>query len=97
MMYWSGHMSTAGWILSVLWTLIVVALVVAGIVWLISTLGDRGAGARSREGSAREILDRRLARGEITLDQYEELRNAVDDQTRAGTGGRPSPPAGVSS
>ena len=25
-MYWNGHMSAAGWILSVLWTLIIIAL-----------------------------------------------------------------------
>jgi uncharacterized membrane protein len=77
MMYWTGHMSTAGWILSVLWTLIIVALVVAGIVWLVSTLSNREAGGSTSSASAREILDRRLASGEITVEQYQQLRETL--------------------
>ena len=77
MMYWNGHMSTAGWILSVLWTLIIVALVVAGIVWLVSTLSNREAGGSTSSASAREILDRRLASGEITSEQYQQLRETL--------------------
>jgi putative membrane protein len=80
MMYWNGHMSTAGWILSILWTLIIVALVVAGIVWLVSALGNRGADARAPSSgpSAREILDRRLASGELTPEQYQQLRDTIE-------------------
>ena len=80
MMYWNGHMSTAGWILSVLWTLIIVALVVAGIVWLVSTLSNREAGGSTSSASAREILDRRLASGEITVEQYQQLRHTLADE-----------------
>jgi putative membrane protein len=81
-MYWNGHMSAAGWILSVLWTLIIIALVVAGILWLISALGNRDAArsASARPGeSAREILDRRLAAGELTVEQYKQLRETLGD------------------
>ena len=80
MMYWNGHMSTAGWILSVLWTLIIVALVVAGIVWLVSTLSNREAGGSTSSASAREILDRRLASGEITVEQYQQLRDTLSGE-----------------
>ncbi|HEY7893143.1 MAG TPA: hypothetical protein VIC05_13130 [Solirubrobacteraceae bacterium] len=81
MMYWNGHMSTGGWIISVLWTVIVLALVAAAIVWLISALSrgnpvDRSAVDRS-EASAREIIDRRLAQGEITIAEYGRLRDAL--------------------
>src|SRR5512142_2814679 len=81
-MYWNGHMSTGGWILSVLWTVIIIALVIAGIVWLVSALNNRGSGATAssgpaRGGSARDILDRRLASGELTIEQYQELRDAL--------------------
>jgi putative membrane protein len=78
-------MSTAGWILSILWTLIIVALVVAGIVWLVSALGSRGADARAPSSgpSAREILDRRLASGELTLEQYHQLRDTIEDPANA--------------
>ena len=81
MMDWRGHMSTGGWILSVLWTLIIVALVVAGIVWLISALSTRGAAPQASGASAREILDRRLASGELTIEQHQHLRAAIGDAT----------------
>lgn len=77
MMYGNGHMSTAGWILSVLWTLIIIALVIAGIVWLVSTLSKREARGPAPGGSAREILDRRLASGELTIEQYQRLHDTL--------------------
>lgn len=85
-MYWNGHMSTGGWILSVLWTLIIIALVVAAIVWLISALSNRDTRPPAAEGSgrsAREILDRRLASGELTVEQYTELRETIGDPVPA--------------
>ena len=81
-MYWNGHMSTGGWILSVLWTLIIIALVGGGVVWLVTALGSRDKGAAPPEASgesAREILDRRLAGGELTVEQYQQLREALGD------------------
>jgi putative membrane protein len=94
MMYWTGHMSTGGWILSVLWTLTIVALVVAGIVWLVSTLGSRGTAPRTSGPSARETLDRRLASGELTIEQYEKLRAAIGDPPSVAR--EPRPPTAVS-
>ena len=79
MMYWGNHMSAGGWILSVLWTLIIVVLIVAGIVWLVSARSSRGSGPQAQEASAREILDRRLASGELTIEQYRHLRETLDD------------------
>jgi putative membrane protein len=93
-MYWNGHMSAAGWILSVLWTLIIIALVVAGIVWLISALGNRENRGPTEEGSgtsSREILDRRLASGELSLEEYRQLRETIGDPApAAGTGPPPA-------
>ena len=97
-MYWNGHMSAAGWILSVLWTLIIIALLVAGIVWLISALGsreNRSAASEAREPSAREILDRRLASGELTVEQYEQLREKVGDPAPSAHGTGPPRPEGA--
>ena len=88
-MYWDGHMSAGGWILSVLWTLIIVALVVAGIVWLVSALGKREnpeAAAKGPEPSAREVLDRRLASGELTVEQYKQLRRTIGDPAPSADG-----------
>lgn len=67
---WDG-MGVAGWFLmTVLWVVLI-----AAIVWAVANLfparGPReGAGAERPE----EILDRRLARGEIDPATYDELR-----------------------
>jgi uncharacterized membrane protein len=81
MMYWNGHMTTGGWIISILWTLIIFALIAGAIAWLVSELSHRNPGTAdtSSEGSAREILDRRLAKGELTIEQHEQLRRAISD------------------
>ena len=63
MMYWGNHMSAGSWIFSIIGTLIMVALLVAAIVWLVSS---RRSTLQASSGSANEILDRRLASGEIT-------------------------------
>jgi putative membrane protein len=95
-MYRNGHMSAAGWILSVMWTVIIVALVVAGIVWLVSALSNREnrpAASQSSEASARETLDRRLARGELTVEEYKQLRETIGDPARSAGGTGPPRPA----
>ncbi len=86
MMDWNGHMTTAGWIASIVWMLIIVALVVAAVLFLLSGARTRGGGDRA---TAREILDRRLASGELTVDEYERLRRALRD----GSSGAMPPPA----
>jgi putative membrane protein len=93
MMYWNGHMTAAGWIIAILWTVIIFALIAGAIYWLASALGGRSrsdSGIRS-EGSAREILDRRLAKGELTVEQYRELREAIGGETPQAAESPPSP------
>lgn len=71
MMYWNGEWSWAGW-------LGMVVLMVAfwgALGWIVVT-AVRSSSPSSRE-SAVEILDRRLAQGELTLDEYRELRRAL--------------------
>ena len=89
-MDWSGHMSTAGWIFSVLWTVIIIALVVVAVVWLISALSERRDRGTAPARSARELLDERLASGELTIEQYEQLRDTLGDGS-AQTGSRQRP------
>ena len=47
--------------------------------------GSRGCGFRGgsskHEDSAREILDKRLAKGEITKEEYEEMRKSLSNET----------------
>jgi uncharacterized membrane protein len=72
-MMYGNHMSTGGWMLSIGATVIILTLIVAAIVWL--------ASARRREtgqdASPGEILDQRLATGEITVEQRDGLREAL--------------------
>ena len=98
MMYWNGHMTTAGWVVAILWTVIILALIVGAIAWLASALSNRDTNAAGSpvEGSAREILDRRLARGELSVEQYKELRDALGGEApRASPEPLPSRPAGA--
>jgi uncharacterized membrane protein len=76
-MMYGNHMGTGGWAFSIVATLIIVGLIVAGIVWFMSTRPDRRSG-HGEVASARQILDRRLASAEITADQYDRLRAKLD-------------------
>lgn len=77
MMYgWDDGMGAGGWVLMLfLW----VALIVT-IVWAITRLVPSrtgGNGREERKETPDEILDRRLARGEIDTDEYVKLRDAL--------------------
>ena len=72
---WSGHMRGWGggwmWLWGTLMMLTWVA-VIAAAVWLVArSLGD------GRPSRAREILDERYARGELTTDEYRERLDAL--------------------
>ena len=77
MMDFNGHMSTGGWIFSVLGLLILLALVVGLVAVLASTIGNRRAQEPANPESAQQILDRRLATGEITIEQYERMHESL--------------------
>lgn len=95
MTYWGDHMGAGAWIFSILGTLIIVALIVGVIVWVVQNTGSRGQAADSGASatSAREILDRRLASGEITIEQYEQLRETIDRPAQGVAGTGPPRPA----
>jgi uncharacterized membrane protein len=82
MMYWNGHMTAAGWAIAILWTVIILALIAGAIHWLVSELSRRSPreAEATGEGSARAILDRRLAKGELTVEHYKELRATLDGE-----------------
>jgi uncharacterized membrane protein len=91
MMYWGNHMGTSDWIFSILGTVILVGLIVALVVWVVSPRSDRGGSASATGESPREILDRRLAGGELTPEQYSQLHETLDG---AAANSRPRDPAG---
>jgi putative membrane protein len=79
-MHWDGHMWGGGfWLLTgVLFLLLVVALV-GFVVWLVvrassGTQAPPGAGG----SRARALLDERYARGEISTEEYQERRQALE-------------------
>jgi uncharacterized membrane protein len=94
MNYWNYHMTAGGRIFLGLMALLFFVLIVLCLVWLVKALfirghdDDGGSGSESASGdtastsqaatSAREILDLRLASGEITLDKYKGLRAAIN-------------------
>jgi putative membrane protein len=62
-----------GWIMMlVLW-----ALVIIGIVALVRFLNDRGGQSRSDAETPLEILRRRYAAGELTKEQFDEMKRNV--------------------
>ena len=73
---WNAGMGTGGWILMSLFWLLLVAGVVAVALRLFprdGNGGNGGNGGRRAEGAG-EILDRRLASGEIDHEAYDTLR-----------------------
>jgi putative membrane protein len=94
MMYWGNHMGTGDWIFSILGTLIIIGLIVALIAWAVSPSRDRGSSAATGE-SAREILDRRLASGELTVEQYQQLCETLGDDRSPTRDPRPTRPASL--
>lgn len=74
----SGHMDDWGagwWVLMALMMVVFWGLVIVGIVWLVRMLiGEH----RDHGGtSATELLDRRLASGEISPEEYRERRSIL--------------------
>ncbi len=70
------QMDAADWFLMALGLLVFAAL----LLWVGSTLAEKrhtGGEPPSEEDSALHLLDRRLARGEITIEQREEARRIV--------------------
>jgi putative membrane protein len=85
--HWDGGWTAGDWVLMSVGMLLFWALVVAGIVWLVRyTTGDRrtnGAGVSLDKPSgppartARDILDERYARGEISDEEYRTRRETL--------------------
>ncbi len=70
MMGWGGGMAPYGMIV---WILIL-ALLVAGVVWMIRAMTSSSGDLVGRRSSALDVLEERYARGEIKRDEYLEKR-----------------------
>ena len=79
-MYYDGgdHMGAGGWVLMALIGIVVIGLLVAFVVWLMQDQRRRPHASHSvGGGSASEILDRRLATGEIGIQEYERIKASL--------------------
>lgn len=72
---WCGQMGVSGWVGTVAFWLVIVALA----IWAIARLFPVQAGS-----SARATLDARLARGEIDPETYRLIRDELDGVEAAG-------------
>lgn len=90
MWYWGGGMHWWGWLLGSLGMIFFWALVIWA-VWYVATSMTRGSGGPTpgRRG-AKELLDERLARGEIDPEEYERLRDLLLDRAGSRTNGHRS-------
>ena len=77
---WGMHdVGTGWWLLMMVGMIVFWGAVIWGIVWLLRSRPDG-----DRRESAREVLDRRLANGEISDDEYQQKRALLEpgDHTR---------------
>lgn len=82
---WGGLFGSGGWfmgggLLGLLWKVLLIALIVFLVVKLIQGLGV-GIDARRNRADDRddslEIIKNRLARGEITTDEYQRMKDVL--------------------
>jgi uncharacterized membrane protein len=78
-MFWHDHMDTGGWAFMAVGNLVIWGLVLAFIFWLVQDWRSRQQHREMTHGpSAMQILDRRLASGEISTEEHERVRKALE-------------------
>lgn len=75
------HMGDGWWVLMVLGMVLFWGLVIFGGIWLMREI----AGRHGREPDALELLDRRLADGTISPEDYHERRKILTDKPSSGS------------
>lgn len=78
-----GGMGWGGWVLMALVMVTFWGLVVCAVLALVRRDGASSSSSTSQPGAARRILDQRLARGEIQLEEYRARREALVAGERA--------------
>jgi len=71
---WGGGMGVAGWFLMTVFWVLLIAVIVWAVANLFPGRGTSQSTSVERAERPDEILDRRLARGEIDAATYDELR-----------------------
>lgn len=91
-MYWD-HMNGWGWTMMVLWSLIWIGflgvLAWAAVQWIrgggAQTSNEPASPTKTINKTAREVLDERLAAGEVDVDEYQNRRAALEGGSRFDT------------
>jgi len=82
MMFWNGGLAwwQAGlmWIAMIAFWALLVWIVYALVTGITRRPDQAGPGERPRPGDARQILDERLARGEVDPEEYQRLREMLE-------------------
>ncbi|MHB1131555.1 MAG: SHOCT domain-containing protein [Chloroflexota bacterium] len=73
----SGFGMWGGLVMLAFWALLIGGMTLLG-VWLLRQWSPAGQSPEPRGGRALEILKERYARGEITRDEYEQMRRDLD-------------------
>ncbi|MBA3808096.1 MAG: SHOCT domain-containing protein [Solirubrobacterales bacterium] len=94
-MFYQHH--TGGWVFMALANIVIWGLILVFIVWLVQDLRTRRHRDHVASGmSASEILDRRLASGEIDVEEYQRLGTTLGQSSStqpAGPGSTHAAPA----
>lgn len=81
-MYDGDHMTAGGWIFAGAMMVLLIVLVVVAILWLVrwsEASRARQDAEGHGDGAARDVLDRRLASGEIDEEEYRRVRAALTE------------------
>lgn len=81
---WGTGMGAGGWTLMIFFWIALVALIGLAITRLFPSRDGGSADDRSVSESPHRLLDERLARGEIDVETYQRLREALADRGREG-------------
>lgn len=79
-----GDWGAGWWILMAAMMVVFWGLVIFGVVWAVRSLSHGHDHGSAR--SALELLDRRLAQGEISPEEYQERRAVLRGEDRGGAG-----------
>jgi uncharacterized membrane protein len=79
-MFYQHNMGAGGWVFMAVANVVIWGLVLVFVVWLVQDLRTRAQRQHIASGaSSGEILDRRLASGEISIGEYQRLRACIGE------------------